>query len=167
MEIEIIDSDKSISDEEFKANKEVYYKQGKEIEDKYQGVILDFFNINLDDFKIKKSRYNVIDWTLTNKKTNEVISIEVKSRTSVKDFYPDTIYGTNKFVKQLKGLYSGTIQHAYVVFVFTDGLFYYKLEKDSIKDVKFKDISTMLRGRRETANHCLIPVEILQTIKLI
>jgi hypothetical protein len=160
-------SSPDISDEEFKANKEVYYKQGNEVEKKYFDTIIKFFNIDLNDYKLKQSRYNVIDWTFTHKITGKIISIEVKSRNSKKEAYPTTIFGTNKFLKQVKGLYSGKIEKAVVVFVFEDEMNYFEIQKDSIKDVDFKDIVCNLRGRMEKANHCLIPIELLKLIQLI
>ena len=89
---------KNVSNEEFKKNKEVYYQQGKENENRYFETIKEFFNLN--NYTVKSSRYKVIDWEFTNPENKEVVSIELKGRNNTKDKYDSTIYGMNKMNRQ-------------------------------------------------------------------
>ena len=154
---------KNVSNEEFKKNKEVYYQQGKENENRYYETIKDFFNLN--NYTVKSSRYKVIDWEFTNPENKEVVSIELKGRNNTKDKYDSTIYGMNKMNRQIKQLNNGKIQKAYACFSFTDGLYYYEITKDSLSDIEIKDVHCHLRGRNEYASYAHIPVNKLIPIK--
>ncbi len=161
-----------ISNEEFKTNCKPYAEMGKMNEILYKDTIIDYFNhllnINLNtDYKIKKSRYAVIDWTFTHLITNQTISIELKSRSIKKEEYPETIYGTNKFIKQVKQLYENTENRAFAVFLYTDELCYYEIKKDSIAELTFKDCLNTLRGKFEKNNYAHIPITKLINISYI
>lgn len=150
-----------VSSAQFKANKEVYYQNGKKTEQQMMPVIFEYFGIDTDKYTVKTSRYNVIDWTLTHKTTGEVISIELKGRTNSSTDYPSTIYGANKIIKQIQGLYNGTINEAYAIFAFTDGLYYYRIKPDCIKELTFKDVVCTLRGKMEKSLYAHIPINLL------
>lgn len=162
----------NISNSEFMNNCQPYAEMGKKNELKYKDSIINYFNnllgvdLNLD-YDVKKSRYAIIDWTFTHKITGEIISIELKSRTISKEEYPETIYGTNKFIKQVKQLYLNENNKAYAVFLYTNELCYYEIKKDSIAELTFKDCLNTLRGKYEKNNYAHIPVNKLITISTI
>lgn len=161
-----------ISNEEFMNNCKPYAEMGKMNEILYKDKIIDYFNqildINLNtDYTIKKSRYSVIDWTFTHRTNGSTVSIELKSRTVKKEDYQDTIYGTNKFIKQVKQLYENSDNKAYAVFLYTNELCYYEIKKDSIAELTFKDCLNTLRGKYEKNNYAHIPVNKLINIMTI
>ena len=161
-----------ISNDEFKTNCSPFVEMGKMNENLYKDIIINYFNqllnINLNtDYTVKKSRYSVIDWTFTNKKDGSTISIELKSRSVSKEAYPDTIYGTNKFIKQVKQLYENEVNKTYAVFLYTNELCYYEIKKDSIAELTFKDCLNTLRGKFEKNNYAHIPINKLINIMTI
>jgi hypothetical protein len=161
-----------ITNAEFMNNCRPYAEMGKKNEILYKDMIINYFNhllnINLNtDYTVKKSRYAVIDWTFIHKTNGSTVSIELKSRTIKKEEYPETIYGTNKFIKQVKQLYENSDNKAYAVFLYTDELCYYEIKKDSIAELTFKDCLNTLRGKFEKNNYAHIPITKLINISTI
>jgi hypothetical protein len=161
-----------ITNDEFKNNCSPFVEMGKKNELIYKDEIINYFNnllgVNLNlDYDVKKSRYSIIDWTFTHKKTGVIISIELKSRSVSKEEYPETIYGTNKFIKQVKQLYLNPDNKAYAVFLYTNELCYYEIKKDSIAELTFKDCLNTLRGKYEKSNYAHIPINKLISISTI
>tara|TARA_B110000285_G_C14884253_1_gene495394 strand:+ start:49 stop:471 length:423 start_codon:yes stop_codon:yes gene_type:complete len=87
---------------------------------------------------------------------NKDFEIELKSRRVKYNTYPSTMIGVNKYKKGLEHIRNG--KNVYFFFNFTDGLYYYKLEEDSILEIKNG-------GRRDTGiykDYCYIKKEQLK-----
>ena len=65
--------------------------------------------------------------------------------------------GYNKIKKALE-----LNEDVYFIFNFTDGIYYYKFDRD--KELEVKQGGRFDRGRPEIKDYCFIPIEILQKI---
>ena len=107
-----------------------------------------FFN---DETITQLDRLNVFDYKGDNK------YIELKSRNNNYNKYPTTMIGYNKIKKALE-----LNEDVYFIFNFTDGLYYYKFDRD--KELEIKHGGRRDRGRPEIKDYYFIPIEILQKI---
>ena len=83
--------------------------------------------------------------------------IELKSRNNNYNKYPTTMIGYNKIKKALE-----LNEDVYFIFNFTDGIYYYKFDRD--KELEIKQGGRRDRGRPEIKDYYFIPIEILQKI---
>jgi hypothetical protein len=109
-----------------------------------------FFN---DETITQLDRLNVFDYKGDNK------YIELKSRNNNYNKYPTTMIGYNKIKKALE-----LNEDVYFIFSFTDGIYYYKFDKDKELEIKRNYCSRRDRGRPEIKDYYFIPIEILQKI---
>ena len=104
-----------------------------------------------DDTIIQLDRHNVFDYKGDNK------YIELKSRNNNYNRYQTTMIGYNKIKKALE-----LNEDVYFVFNFTDGLYYYKFDRD--KELEIKQGGRFDRGIPEIKDYYFIPIEILKEI---
>jgi len=83
--------------------------------------------------------------------------IELKSRNNNYNRYQTTMIGYNKIKKALE-----LNEDVYFVFNFTDGLYYYKFDRD--KELEIKQGGRFDRGIPEIKDYYFIPIEILKEI---
>ena len=107
-----------------------------------------FFN---DETITQLDRLNVFDYKGDNK------YIELKSRNNNYNKYPTTMIGYNKIKKALE-----LNEDVYFIFSFTDGIYYYKFDRD--KELEIKQGGRRDRGKNEIKDYYFIPIEILQKI---
>ena len=107
-----------------------------------------FFN---DETITQLDRLNVFDYKGDNK------YIELKSRNNNYSKYPTTMIGYNKIKKALE-----LNEDVYFIFSFTDGIYYYKFDRD--KELEIKQGGRRDRGKNEIKDYYFIPIEILQKI---
>ena len=81
---------------------------------------------------------------------------EIKTRRTKKDAFKTTLISYNKF-KFSENL--DISKKAYFIFQFTDGVYYYKYEKNDINLFEQKLISRRDRNIYEMKNHILLPNE--------
>ena len=107
-------------------------------------IIKKYFN---DDTIIKLNKYNVFDF-------KGISYYELKSRNNEYNKYSSTMIGNNKIIKA-----SQLDDDVYFLFSFTDGLYYWKYDKnyklEIIKGGRFD------RGLSEINDYAFIPIEIL------
>jgi len=115
-------------------------------------ILSSYFN-----FKLKpKHRYFVFDYEC------DTAFIELKSRRGIRTEYPTTIVGKNKIDYADK-----CGKDVYFVFDFSDGLFYWKYNREEIGErVKSGLCGRVDRGKREIKEYCFIDVELLIPIPL-
>jgi hypothetical protein len=107
----------------------------------------------LDSNLVKTPPNYVFDY-----ESNESL-VELKSRRNTKDKYPDTMVGKNKLDACNK-----TSKHAYFVFSFTDGLYYWKYNENDLTNgnVTFRRGGRNDRGKPEWKdNYAYINTQIL------
>ena len=104
-----------------------------------------------DETITQLDRLNVFDYKGDNK------YIELKSRNNSYNKYPTTMIGYNKIKKALE-----LNEDVYFIFNFTDGIYYYKFDRD--KELEIKQAGRRDRGRPEIKDYYFIPIEILQKI---
>ena len=109
-----------------------------------------FFN---DETITQLDRLNVFDYKGDNK------YIELKSRNNNYNKYPTTMIGYNKIKKALE-----LNEDVYFIFNFTDGLYYYKFDRDKELEIKRNYCSRRDREKLEINDYYFIPIEILQKI---
>jgi len=133
---------KKISDIEFGLNKE----------DEYYELLKDCFDETLEK---TNNKYNLFDYI------GEDCYIELKSRRNTHNKYPDTMVGYNKIE-----FANSTYKNVVFCFAFTDGLYYYKFNKDDLTHNKLRfDIGGRCdRGKEEYKQYCYIPIELLKRI---
>jgi len=107
-----------------------------------------FFN---DETIIKLDDYNIFDFKGDNK------YIELKSRNCNYNKYPTTMIGYNKIKKALE-----LNEDIYFIFNFTDGIYYFKFDKNIQLEVK--QGGRFDRGKKELSDYAFIPIEILKEI---
>jgi hypothetical protein len=92
--------------------------------------------------------------------TSKDCYIELKSRRCEKNKYPDTMIGVNKIVFAEK-----SEKPTYFCFSFTDGLYYWKYDKEEVKDaVSYRDGGRLDRGKDEIKEYAYIKCEYLKKI---
>jgi hypothetical protein len=108
--------------------------------------IAEYFNTKLT----KLSRFHKFDFM-----TEDKVMIELKSRTFKHDRYPTTMVGLDK-IKSL-----GPQQTAIFIFNFTDGLYYYEYNQNSILAFEIRLGGRTDRGCVEQKDYAYIPIVLL------
>jgi hypothetical protein len=124
------------------------YSFGLQKEVELLPIIKQFFN---DDTIIQLDRHNIFDYKGDNK------YLELKSRNNSYNKYPTTMIGYNKIKKALE-----FNEDVYFIFNFTDGIYYYKFDRD--KELEIKQAGRRDRGKLDIKDYYFIPIEILQKI---
>jgi len=103
----------------------------------------------------KTSHYHYFDYQCPN------CFVELKSRRNTKDRYPDTMVGKNKIDRA-----SQSERPVFFCFSFTDGLYYWKYNKEDISNgnVEFRTGGRNDRGRPEYSDYAYIKTGILNRI---
>ena len=129
--------------------KEVDEKFGFIKEDEYYNILKEFFDKTLEKVD---NRYNLFDFI------GEECYIELKSRRNTHNKYPDTMIGCNKIEFAMN-----TYKTIIFCFLFTDGLFYYKFDKDDIinKKLRIRTGGRCDRNVNEYKDYCYIPITLL------
>ena len=117
----------------------------------------EYFNCPLE----KTSTYFTFDYKSSSK--DRPIYIELKCRSNTKDAYSTTMIGYNKMIAGLR-LINTQSYEIYFVFQFTDGLYYYKLHKNSEQECNISFGGRNDRGGNEYKKYCFIPVCLLTEI---
>ena len=104
-----------------------------------------------DDSIFQLTQYNTFDYQGDNK------YIELKSRNNKIDKYDKTMVGYNKIIRA-----STILEDVYFFFWFTDGLFYWKFNRDI--DLEVKRAGRQDRGKFEYNNYAFIPTTLLTKI---
>ena len=120
------------------------YNFGLQKEVEILEIIKKYFN---DDTIIKLNNYNVFDF-------KGLSYYELKSRNNEYNKYSSTMIGNNKIIKA-----NQLTEDVYFLFSFTDGLYYWKFNKNYKLEIKKggrKD-----RGIFEYSDYAFIPIEIL------
>ena len=126
------------------------YLVGIEKETQFLPVAKKYFN---DESIYKLDKHNIFDFQGDNK------FIELKSRNNEKNKYLTTMIGLNKLIKA-----SELEEDVYFFFWFTDGIYYWKYDKNNNFEIKKGYCSRKDRGRNEINDYAFIPVNILQKI---
>ena len=127
-------------------------------EDEYFNILKDCF----DETLIKSiNKYDLFDYI-----GNDCF-IELKSRRNTHNKYPDTMIGYNKIE-----FAQSTNKIIIFCFSFTDGLYYYKFNKEDLinNNLRIDEGGRCDRGRNEYKQYCYIPIKLLspiRTLKLI
>ena len=89
--------------------------------------------------------------------------IEIKKRNFNSDKYPDTMIGYNKIEFAQKNCNKNVI----FCFSFTDGLYYYKFNKEDLVNNKLRidNGGRCDRGFQEYKQYCYIPIKMLKPIR--
>lgn len=124
------------------------YNYGYQNEEALLNILKTHFNEDI----LKLNRYHPFDFQGDNK------FIELKSRNNEKNKYLTTMIGYNKIMKA-----SELEEDVYFFFSFTDGLFYWKYDKNF--NLEIKKGGRYDRGCSEINDYAYIPVDILQSIK--
>ena len=111
---------------------------------------------NLENLKKNKNLYALFDFECDEYK------IELKSRRCKKDEYADTMIGINKVQHCL----SNTDIKCTLVFLFTDGLYYFKLRQKNKDRILYRLGGRNDRGIDERKMYAYIPVELLKPIEI-
>ena len=121
-------------------------------EDEYYNILKEKFDKTL----IKNSRYNLFDFI------GEDCCIELKSRRNTHNKYPDTMIGSNKIDYAMNNNKS-----VIFCFLFTDGLFYYKFDKNDVfnKRLRIGSGGRCDRNVNEYKDYCYIPISLLTKVE--
>lgn len=132
--------------------KQVDEKFGFSKEDEYYEILKSVFDNTLEKVD---NRYNLFDFL------GEKCYIELKSRRNTHNKYPDSMVGHNKIQFAMN-----TNKTIIFCFLFTDGLFYYKFNKDDVINKKLRMASggRCDRGVNEYKDYYYIPINILTKI---
>jgi len=123
---------------------------GKINEEKHFDIIKRAFDRNL----IKSNnRYDKFDYY------SDDTLVELKSRNNEYNKYPTTMIGIVKITYGLK-----TGKKCIFVFSFTDGLYYWIMNDEDLKNFDVKKGGTNKRGKEEFSNYLYIPIEKLTKI---
>jgi hypothetical protein len=127
------------------------YKIAKNQEINYYDKIKNYFNI--ENLKISENKYDKFDYY-----NNEYL-IEMKTRNNTKDKYPTTIITTNK-------IKYGLTQNKQMIFLFlfTDGLYFIKYDKDLFNEFEQKNYCSRKRIQYEYNTYTFIDVNKLTKI---
>ena len=129
-----------------------YYKDlqyGLLKENELLPVLKNYFN---DDSIQKLNKYNTFDFKGDNK------FIELKSRNNELNQYPTTMIGFNKINKA-----SLILEDVYFCFCFTNGLYYYKYNKEDNFEIKKGGRYDRIKSG-EINDYYYIPINLLQKI---
>jgi hypothetical protein len=125
--------------------KKANLKQGIESEDRLLTTFRNYFCVDLNK---DPNKYATMDYYC------DCCLVELKSRNVKKDTYTTTIIGMNKILYCLKSK-----KLCYFVFEFTDGLYYWMLNKFDLKEFEIKKGGTIKRGYDEINDYLYIPVD--------
>jgi len=124
--------------------------------DKKENEILEILRLNFDNTLKKTSNFFIFDFKSDN------IYIELKSRRISKNKFNDTMIGKNKldYAKESDKI-------IYFVFYFTDGLYYWKYNKEDIdnNNITFREGGRKDRGCDELKNYGFIKTNILKKLE--
>ena len=129
-----------------------YYKDlefGRIKENELLPVLKNYFN---DDSIQKLNKYNTFDFKGENK------FIELKSRNNELNKYPTTMIGFNKINKA-----SLILEDVYFCFCFTNGLYYYKYNKEDNFEIRKGGRYDRIKTG-EINDYYYIPINLLQKI---
>jgi hypothetical protein len=104
-------------------------------------------------------KYAIFDFYTNDKKKY----FELKTRRVNKDTYPDIIMGYNKIKRGFELIDEGC--DVYLLWCFNDGLYYYKLDKDTFNYDWIKKAGRTDRDCYEINDCALIPTDLLQPIQ--
>jgi hypothetical protein len=121
------------------------YNFGLQCENNIINTLQNYFN---DDSITKLNRYSTFDF-----KGNQKY-IELKTRRVNYNKYPTTMIGYNKIMKALE-----INEDVYFIFNFTDGIYYYKFDKEY--ELEIKKGGRFDRGRPEINDYVYLPIELL------
>ena len=121
------------------------YNFGLQCENNIINTLQNYFN---DDSITKLNRYSTFDF-----KGNQKY-IELKTRRVNYSKYPTTMTGYNKIMKALE-----INEDVYFIFNFTDGIYYYKFDKEY--ELEIKKGGRFDRGRPEINDYVYLPIELL------
>jgi len=124
---------------------------GLQAEELVKPILENHFGVTLTSTE----KYNMFDFCDENK-----IYYELKSRNNKYDQYPTTMVGANK-TDMLKTV--GKV--GYFVFLFTDGLYYYKYEKTTKDPLEFYYRVKVKDDKRTSKKYCYIPIGLLTKIE--
>jgi len=124
---------------------------GVEAEEAVKPILELFFKVKLT----KTDKYHYFDFIDDN-----LIYYELKSRSNKYNQYPTTMVGANK-VDMLNTLNKIGI----FVFLFTDGLYYYKYDKTTNDPLVFAEGGRIDRYKKEIKKYCYIPINLLKRIE--
>ena len=134
-----------------KKNNDIEFGLNKE--DEYYELFKDCFDETLEKVN---NKYNLFDYI------GQDCYIELKSRRNAHNKYPDTMIGFNKveFAKS-------TNKTIIFCFSFTDGIYYYKFNKEDLYNNKLRvDIGGRCdRGCIERNTYCYIPIKLLKPVR--
>jgi len=121
-------------------------------EDEYYEIFKDCF----DETLLKSiNKYDLFDYI------GDECLIELKSRRNTHNKYPDTMIGYNKieFAKT-------SSKDIVFCFSFTDGLYYYKFDKQDLinNNLRIDEGGRNDRGRNEYKQYCYIPIKLLKLL---
>jgi hypothetical protein len=103
-------------------------------------------------------KYAILDFHTEDKK----IYYELKTRNIHKTQYRDIMIGYNKIVRGFELIEKGC--EIYLIWKFTNGLCYYKLDKDTFKNEWVRQGGRNDRGFAEYSQCCYIPTDLLTEI---
>ena len=123
-------------------------------EDECYNILKAFFDNTLQKVD---NRYNLFDFI------GEECYMELKSRRNTHNKYPDTMIGCNKIEFAMK-----TYKTIIFCFLFTDGLFYYKFNKEDYDTGIIRSAygGRDNRGIDEKKPYCYIPSKLLVKISI-
>ena len=121
------------------------YNFGLQCENNIINTLQNYFN---DDSITKLNRYSTFDF-----KGNQKY-IELKTRRVNYNKYPTTMIGYNKIMKALE-----INEDVYFIFNLTDGIYYYKFDKEY--ELEIKKGGRFDRGRPEINDYVYLPIELL------
>ena len=125
---------------------------GRENEDKLLNTFQEKFACKLNK---AIDRYSIFDYS------SDDCFVELKTRKNTKDKYKDTMVGNNKIINAEK-----INKPVYFCFSFTDGLYYWKYNKDDLKNgnVEIRQGGRCDRGRDEYKDYAFIKTNLLEKI---
>lgn len=129
--------------------KTIDYKFGHQLESELFSLFCEKFDAELK----MQPKYNVFDYA------SDKTLVELKSRRCRHNTYPTTMIGANKFEKLVTDN-----RDAYFVFSFTDGIYYWKYDKDQLNQFELQNCGRYDRGRPEIKPHYLIPINNLEKL---
>ena len=91
---------------------------------------------------------------------NDDVFIEVKSRRTPKNRYPDTMIGYNK----IRYFLDNPNKKSYCVFNFTDGAYYVEVNQETVYDFRIGSGGRRDRGHDEIKQYYFIPVKLLSPL---
>ena len=132
-----------------KLNSDLVYGLNKEKQ--FKPILEKYFNCNLE-FTPNYHKFDYID-------NEKKIMFEIKSRKNNYNKYPSTMIGLNKYTYS-----KNTDYECYFIFNFLDGLYYYKVNDNTLNECSVCKGGRKDRGRFEYNQYLYIPIELLNKI---